>query len=368
MKINRLAALWCALFLTSLLSHAQETNRFDAAPFATRLPEGNGLIWDDPREIHEVVVRFAEPVPNSSHPRLEYWGSRWPGQHLPKDREPGGGDVGWMELGNWYVGGWRAADTTAITESNVTTFTFHPVNEKEFPKVKGYDAPFRYTLKIRAVSDQPLPKIENIQAFTDSTFTQRTLKLAWKIAPSKPPRVDAFNGAVTILIGASPQAETLVVSVAQNPDPNTFDRTLVTVKNGDATFTFKVDDLNKGPLYLPEFGVAALPDGDQRGYAAIEEETKRKGDKTLYERVGELPEQTWKGAWEGMPPKKSHICFPLGVDGGRQKFRLDANGEVFIRWNDQYMEARPGRDSERLRIGFSSLQRPAQWDRRWNLP
>src|SRR5579872_4707860 len=49
-----------------------------------------------------------------------------------------------------------------------------------------------------------------------------------------------------------------------------------------------------------------------------------------------------------MPPKKSRICFILGLDGGRQKFRLDANGEIFIRWNDQFMKALPARDTPRL--------------------
>ena len=69
-----------------------------------------------------------------------------------------------------------------------------------------------------------------------------------------------------------------------------------------------------------------------------------------------MPEQTWKSAWAGMPPKKSRICFPLGLDGARQKFRLDAYGEVFIRWNDQYMRDRPGRDTARLQLEKQPVQ------------
>src|SRR5262249_11933222 len=86
---------------------------FDAGPFSLPLPEGNGLIWEDPREVHQVVVEFEGEAPAADRIRLEYWGSRWPQQRLPKDREPGGGDVGWMELGNWYQGGWRVADAEA---------------------------------------------------------------------------------------------------------------------------------------------------------------------------------------------------------------------------------------------------------------
>jgi hypothetical protein len=98
---------------------------FDAAPVALPLREGNGLQWEDPREIHQVTVHFAGAVP-AEGVRLEYWGSRWPQQHLPKDREPGGGDVGWMELGNWYQGGWRVADAQASSKGNSVTSLFGP--------------------------------------------------------------------------------------------------------------------------------------------------------------------------------------------------------------------------------------------------
>ena len=143
---------------------------FDAVPFGLPLPGGNGVMWEDPREIHKVVVHFAGPAPAAETVRLEYWGSRWPEQHLPKDREPGGGSVGWMELGNWYTYNWRAADTEAKANGNALAFTFRPLTAKEFPKLKDYPAAFRYTLKLRVVSEAPLPKIERIEAFTDSTL------------------------------------------------------------------------------------------------------------------------------------------------------------------------------------------------------
>ena len=169
---------------------------FDAAPFSLPLPEGNGVMWEDPREIHKVVVHFPGPVPAAEKVRLEYWGSRWPEQHLPKDREPGGGSVGWMELGNWYTYDWRAADADATADGNAVTFTFRPVNAKEFPKLKDYPAAFRYTLKLRVVSDAPLPKIERIEAFTDSTLETRIVNLAWKSSSAENASFEVFNGAL----------------------------------------------------------------------------------------------------------------------------------------------------------------------------
>ena len=86
---------------------------FDATPFGLPLPDGDGVMWEDAREIHRVIVHFKTASVAPDKVRLEYWGSRWPEQHLTKDRQPGGAEVGWMELGNWHTYNWRAADTEA---------------------------------------------------------------------------------------------------------------------------------------------------------------------------------------------------------------------------------------------------------------
>lgn len=316
---------------------------FDAAPFAASIVEKNGLVWEDPREIHEVRVEFQSPPP--AKVRLEYWGSRWPEQHLPKDREPGGGDVGWMELGNWHVGGWRIADADCKVNGTTAVFTFRPVNAKEFKKVKDYDAKFRFTYKIRVVGDKDLPEIKRIVAFTDSVTVSREVRLAWKTQPGEEPKVTVFNGQLDRIDG-EPKSTRVSIICVTNLDPNTFDRTLVSIQTGTNRFTFKVDDLDQGPLLLPQFGVAVTLASDTRSYATIESE--RKELKTVYDRVSELPEQTWTAAWNGLPAKKSRICFPLGLDGGRQKFRLDTNGVLSFRWGENFIAGRPGRDTGRL--------------------
>src|SRR5437867_3906078 len=241
----------------------------DVAPFCLPLPEGNGLMWEDPREIHRVVIHFAGEAPPAEKVKLEYWGSRWPEQHLPKDRQPGGADVGWMELGNWYNGGWRVADAEAKMESQTISFTFRPVNAKEFPRIKDYAAPFRYTLKIRVASEGPLPKVERFEILTDSVWKQDSARLEWNKAPGDPFKVEAFNGAVQKVEKTSRRRFRLQLQAASNPDPNTFDRTLVTVRSGKEIFTFATDDLKQGALFLPHLGVAVLPESDKRTYAAV---------------------------------------------------------------------------------------------------
>jgi len=335
----------CALCCAASLEAAAP---FDAAAFGLPLPEGNGVMWEDPREIHRVVAHFASPPPPNVG--LEYWGSRWPEQRLPKDREPGGGNVGWYELGNWYTYAWRTADAQANVEGNRVTFTFRPLNAKEYPKLTDYPVTFRYTLKLRVTADAPLPRIEKLEAFSDSVLEPREVRLAFAQAPAEGLQVTAFNGDVVRVEQISPTQFRAALRAVVNADPNTFDRTLVTVRNGARTFTFKVDDLAHGELFLPDFGVAVLPADDGRDYAAVAAEVKARGAKTLYDRVAELPEQTWRAAWEGMPPKKSRIYLPLGLDGCRQRFRLDPDGTVQFRSNDGYLQRRPGRDTPRLAL------------------
>src|SRR5262249_30185803 len=138
----------------------------------------------------------------------------------------------------------------------------------------------------------------------------------------------AFNGRITGFKQESATATTLALEAVDNSDPNTFDRTLVTITNGAEVFTFKVDDLVQGPLFAPSFGVAVIAGDDPRSYSSIGAACQAQAGKTLYDRVAEMPEQTWQGAWAGLPRKKSDIYFPLGLDGGRQRFRLEPDGSI----------------------------------------
>jgi len=305
-------------------------------------------MWEDPREIHRVIATPSVPASSPSL-RLQYWGSWWPERHLPKDREPGGGDIGWLELGNWWKYGWRDADTDteSFPDGSFVTFRFHPVNRREFAKVAQYPATFRYTLKLRVVDASGTPVAARLQAYTDSAVRWGTVRVVWR-EPSHRVTFLAFNGAVREVRHPAIRSHEVDLEVTTNPDPNTFDRTLVSVSRGNDTFTFRWDDLASGPLFLPHIGAAVLPHDDSRDYAAIAKASALAGSKTLRQRVAERPEQTWDRAWAGMPLKKSDIYFPLGLDGGRQRFRIWPDGRIDFRHNDDYLKRRPGQDTPRL--------------------
>lgn len=315
----------------------------NVAPWAIPLPEAVGLRWTDPREIHKVVVRFrGEPPANV---RLQYWTSKWPQQRLPKDHVPGGSRVGWWELGNWYIGDWKEADTELQTSGNEIVLTFRPVNEKEYPEVRDFPATWRFTHQLRLILPGNSPQVERIEAYTDSVWQERDVRVVWATAPGKV-RFDAFNAYVVATRFPSDTTCQLTLRTTHNPDPNNFDRTLVTVQWGRNRFTFDPRDLVHGPIVVPDLRVAVTDLSDQRRYAELAATLKQ--SQTIYQRVSTMPEQTWPRAWNAMPPKKADIWFPLGLDGGRQRFRLQPSGAIEYRMTNRWIEGRPGKDTPRL--------------------
>ena len=320
----------------------------DVAVWAIPLPDGVGIRWTDPREIHRLVVRFRGAAPDGL--RLQYWSSRWPEQRLPRDREPGGGDVGWWELGNWHTGEWRDADADVTVTGPEATVTFRPVNRKEHPDLAGLAATWRFTHQIRVIAPEGSSPIERIAAFTASEWAKQSVRIVWARKPASPPKLETFNGYVTAIRSPDDRTREADLLVTSNADPNTFDRSLVSVQWGNRRFTFDVRDLREGPVFLPSLGVAITRMDDMRNYAQIAAAVgTAEPRKTLYDRIAELPEQTWQAAWSAMPPKKSDIVFPMGLDGGRQRFLLHPSGAVEYRINNHFIHVRPGRDTAPLK-------------------
>ena len=94
------------------------------------------------------------------------------------------------------------------------------MNAKEFPKLNDYSAAFRYTLKIRVVSDGTLPKVKSIKALTDSQDETRTVHLAWAKAPPTTPQVTLFNGQLTSCKTSENSGHEITFKATVNPEPS----------------------------------------------------------------------------------------------------------------------------------------------------
>ncbi len=329
------------------------------------------FFWEDPRDIFRVVVEFApgESIPGASSIQLQYWQSQWPERRIPRDQASGAGSSGWLDIGDWFQGKWRTADAQASRQGNAIVFTMNPVNQKEFPDLKDFAAPYRTTLKLRIVSNNLLPKIAALQAFTDSMLKSLEAEIFWGGTAEETQnwdgRLEIFNGFLQNVAPlssggqvslqedrswrSSVQNQTAGIHVsflyAESPAFNSFDETIITVRARQETFSFSANDLLKWrSIFIPDYGVLVRLSGDKTTYAEAERAWRntKPSDSDLYTRVNTMSEQTFTQAWNDTPPKDPHYI-PLSFEGGRQHFRLDERGSVTCIKN--WIQRIPGKDT-----------------------
>lgn len=391
-----LATLMAVTFLPKVSPAAEAGDAVNVVPFGelTRWDSDGkdyGVFWEDSRDIFKVVVRFADSTPAAGpgEIQLEYWQSTWPRQRIPRDQPSGAGGSGWLNVGDWYQGKWLKADANLQVAGPVYTFTFNPVNAAEFPDVKNFAANYRSTLKLRIVSEKPLPKIEAFEAWTDLVWDELAFEVEWGGTAEAQKqvwdgRLEIFSGHVkqvrplsnesTLKIGPEHGWTSTVtgktdgiraaVLYARTKGYNSFDETIVTLRCAGGTFSFAAPDLIKwGHIFIPDFGVIIRLAGDKTTYAAAEQTWQRSRSENIYTRVTGEAEQTFERAWKDIPAKEP-FYIPLGFDGGRQYFGVEPDGSVFCRRN--WLNRIPGKDTKRClydgdtiryRLGLSDAER-----------
>lgn len=353
-----------------------------------------GVWWEDPRDIQQVVVTFADPPGNKDAMSLQWWQSQWPQRRIPRDHVAGAGESGWGHLGDLYQGRWRDADGEWKTDGKKWIFTFAPVNAKEFPNLRDFDARYRTTMKLRLLFSGTPAKVDNIETYTDSVWRQGTFEICWDTNRFQglacDARIEVFNGHVRNLTlsaqgnpvargqdgrydsAARARADRLGGEVwfVRSPNLNTFDETVVTVRTPRQSFSFDPAVLAEGKsIFAPTLGVLVRsgPNSKPASYAEAEVLWKAAPGKPLYIRVFEEPEQSLSRAFAEQPPRPGRIYFPLGTAGGRQRFGVNADGSAFC-VNDR-VDQPPGKDSPRRVWGGNRLTYrfdfPAKPDARW---
>lgn len=338
----------------------------DVAPWGERASWADGrdvgLWWEDPRDIHRVVVTFADPPPEPKSARLQWWHSQWPEHRIPRDQPAGAGESGWGHLGDWYQGEWRDADAYFEAEGRTWAWSFRHLNLNEFPRLKDFTAEYRTTMKIRLLFDGPAPGIERLAAYTDSVWQPTELAIVGGTPEMnqtlRAARLEVFNGYAERLDppgGAGAEAGLrLRVWFAESPNVNSFDHTVVTVRSAAGSFSFDPAAVAAGRRVLaPEPGWLVKRLEDPVPFAAALARAKSAPDRPLYARVFVEPEQSLARALAEQPPKPGRIYLPLGTEGGRQRFGVNPDGSVFC-VNDR-MDHPRGRDTGRLHWGAHRL-------------
>jgi len=355
-------AFWKVLIIgaTVLLTFAApkaQAGDFDAAPFGKPLLEKDsvGVQWPENRRVIRLEVKFVNgsaPLPSRENLIVEYWRSSWEGENVRRYGDQAAGSAGWNAKDDWYNGQWKAADTHIEIQGRSAVFTFAPSGQKEFPKLQSAGATYRPTLKVRVRFTGAHPDVESFRAFTDSQWKSPvTLRLQFENRDRCEDPAEVYNASYAIKQGSEVKggvcSVTANVGWAQNPDDSEADRSIVTIRPPQSSFSFAVDEVERGDrIFVKDFGVLVTRADDPITISEYRREVAESGAKTIYDRVSDHPEQTFSGAWDAMPIKHPYY-FILGLEGGRQRFRVDATGDLWVCY-PSHPRGRSGKDNARL--------------------
>jgi hypothetical protein len=366
-----------------------------------------GLEWEAPRDVRRVVVRFATSnVPQDV--RAQYWRKNWP--TVAPERRPGA-RRGWIGRDDPWHGEWQAVRAARTIEGGTCTFVFDPVDlaelrspgaAEQLEQAEHYLARFRRTLKLRIVGSGPdVPLVAGIEAYSTATWREGRIDVRFGVGQGAEldwsGRAKAHNGRVlgvrrldasgesapgtgsgrvgSTPVGAgegAPKAEpgsTFEVPekawrsqvrgapvgvrlhvLHTDAGPGSSDAALVTVYTEAHSFTFDVGDLDRGPIYIPDYGVYVTWAETGPSFEAFQAQLASAA-RSIYDRVPDEPEQSLARAMAEIPPldvtKQAPFgrYLPLGVEAGRQEFALRYNGELFV---DKRLLKLSGRDAVRL--------------------
>ena len=376
MKVSRLC--WWSLVAAFLLpAPTRPAELFDIAPFARRccvedwhsLPiefdyreaqqagtaaertaDGRyvyGLQWAEERDIREVRVRFRAGSP--PQPAVfEYWFRNWPGEppHMPTIEDL---------VDDPWQGQWLRAVTHSDCRGRTCTYTFAALAESENPFAKNLPGlTYRRALKLRLVFNAQ-PEIEKVDVFSGSTQKRMEVRLqlgAWETAAyTWEGSFKLYNGLLEsvrvwnpgagdtadlrhfhVVTAGQPKGLILGLVAAEPTLPGSSDVTIVMLRAGDRTFSFATPDVEKGPVYVPDFHVCVNLTSATSPFSP---EIVEKGAK-IREKLAKEPEQTYERARKEIPAldpterEGGPLYLPLAADASWQKFAFEWGGNVHV--------------------------------------
>lgn len=322
---------------------------FDIAPFALPNCEPGEYRFEEPRDICQVRIRFRTQVPDDLS--IYYLRKTWPDvriEYASDMDDPCG--FGWFPVDDQFNSRWQKAEIEVQREdARSVLVTFKPLSA-EFPNIKDYDVTFRRTLGIKIAVPDPR-QILSANIFTTSPRTTTRLRMqldAGQRTPGKRIRLTTYNALLDREILKPQGVHPLRWTVELLPEEKRSfelrvehmtpahrycgDEGHITFSLDDDAFTISLESLKEqGPIWYAEKGIYITLADDP---TTFEQYQKRiAGAKTLNERVKEHREQTFAGAFNGQP-RPHAVSYNLGCKHNRQRFRLEANGDIVLhRWN-----------------------------------
>ncbi len=328
----------------------------DIAPFALPNTPANEVWFEEPRDIARVLVEFKDKAP--ADVPLSYLHRTWPETFVEEyERENTVARFGWVHRDDWFNTKWHPAAVKVTKEGEQRIWIAFDELAKEFPEQKDRTVDFRRTLGIRVDVDPGA--IQKIAVYTASHPAKTTLCLeldAGKETDSKKLRLEGYNAQVEAIAagsgvsvdgntvktsGAAPRSFTATIQHMTPAHAYCNDDGLVTFFLDDDAFTISLSSLEKeGPIWFEDRGVYIAKQEDTTTFDAYV--ARNKDSKTIAQQVLDYDEQTLAGAMKGQP-RAHEVSYNLGCDHARQRFWLEANGDLLlIKGNTNWT---PGKDT-----------------------
>lgn len=303
--------------------------KMDIAPFALpRCPPGE-LWFEEPRDIESLVMDLRKA--GTARIRVSYRRNKWPEalwtQGDPDLRDPA--RFGWQPTDDWWNGSWQKAAVLLRREGTRVTVAFKPLRSEGFRDLPPErNVAFRRTLAVRVEMDDPA-SLRRLRAYTTSLAGRSVLRVtldAGKRTRGDLVRLSGHNCRVWRR-GGNP-ARCFVVDVAHMLPSHRHagDAGLLTIATRDEEVTVAVADAMAGGVWYADAGIyVAAEDGpDFAAYRAA-----AAGSVTVAKRVASHPEQSFAGAFHGLPrPHAVHTH--VGVKHARQRFLVEPNGDIVL--------------------------------------
>ncbi|HMD86503.1 MAG TPA: hypothetical protein VKO18_17585 [Terriglobia bacterium] len=306
-----------------------------------------GLQWAEERDIREVRVS-AQAGGGGARGEVEYWFLNWPYSppEMPHIEDP---------VDDPWQGRWLKASTKVDCEGADCRYTFRPLAKAENPlaaNLPGLD--YRRTLKVRLVFHAD-PGIEAVQIFSGSSEKAvdvrvelgagETAAYTWdgavRVYNGHIRSLQTWNGSAgdsvhgdsfQVTSGGSPKGLALALTAAEPSLPGSHDVTVVTLEAGSRTFSFALPDVEKGPVYIPDFYAYVSLAIDAHNFSPS---IVKSGEK-IREKLAREPEQTYERASREIPPldpvvrQGGRLYLPLAADASWQKFAFEWGGNITI--------------------------------------
>ena len=289
-----------------------------------------GLQWAEERDLFEVAITFLKPY-ESHGPILEYWVQNWP---YPPPRMPNIEDP----VDDPWQGRWVVAKTNMSCRDQTCRFTFLPLQEAENRLARNLPGvQYRRAIRFRVIFPAgPQPEIGSVKVFSESEVKRVALRVLLN-AGRKPgetaatPEFRAYNGRV-LEVKPIEGGAAVTLDTADPHPPGSNDVTVVQVIHGNESFSFTPSDVEKGPIYVPDYhayitratGAKPFSKDMVEAGALIRERLAREPEQTLERAEREIPEL------DPVERQGGRLYLPLAADASWQKFAFEWGGNVMI--------------------------------------